>query len=85
MEIITLRSCVRDSYKPDFTFYMDYFLFLSSLCTFIAFKNVNLEYVCINSQLAQSEQPGANNAYFMSSTLKRTRFHFLCRLFSLFE
>ena len=30
-----------------------------------------------NGRLAQSVECGANNAYVMSSRLKRTRFHFL--------
>ena len=29
MVLITVRSCVGDSYGPDFTFYLDYFLFLT--------------------------------------------------------
>ena len=34
--LITVRSCVRDSYGPDFAFCLDYFVFLSSMRIFIA-------------------------------------------------
>ena len=41
------------SYRPDFTFYKDYFLFLSSLRT--------LKYSCNNGPLPQSVERGVNN------------------------
>ena len=34
--LIMVKSCVRESYGPDLPFYLDYFLFLNSLHTFIA-------------------------------------------------
>ena len=40
--------CVRDSYGPDFTFYLDYFLFLSKFGYIQCLKNVKLFYVCID-------------------------------------
>ena len=38
MVLATARYCVRDSDELDFTFYLDYFLFLSSLLALIALK-----------------------------------------------
>ena len=43
-------------YGPDFTFYEDYFLFLSSLRT--------LKYSCNSDPLAQSVERGANTLFF---------------------
>ena len=65
--LITLRLCVGDSYGSDFTFCVDYFLFLSSSRTFIA-HNDKMEYVCINGPLAQSAERGANKGKVMCSS-----------------
>ena len=58
--LVTLRSYVRDSCGPDFTFGVDHFLSLISLRTLL--KNVNLKCVYINGPLAKSAERGASNA-----------------------
>ena len=71
--LIMVKSCVRDSYKHNFTFYLDYFPFLSSLriYTFVS-----------NAPSAQSVERGTNNAKVVCSRLIRTRFYFLFGLLS---
>ena len=83
--LITLRSCFRGSYGPDFTFYLDYFPFLSSLRTFIALKMLFWSTFVSNAPLAQSVDRGANNGKVACSRLIQTRFHFLFGLLSLFK
>ena len=85
MELITLRSCFPGSYGPDFAFYLDYFLFLSSLRTFIALKMLFRSTFGSNGPLAQWVERGANNGKVVCSRLIRTRFHFLFGLVSLFK
>ena len=83
--LITLRSCFRGSYGPDFTFYLDYFPFSSSLRTFIVLKCYFRVHVIANGPLAQSVERGANNGKVACSRLVQTRFHFLFGLLSLFK
>ena len=40
-------ECVRDSYGPVITFYLDYFLFLSSFQSVQCLKNAKFFYSCI--------------------------------------
>ena len=62
--LITVRSCVRDSYGLDFTFYLDYFIFLSSLRTFIALKMLICCTFASNAPLAQSVERGTKGRVF---------------------
>ena len=77
MVLITVRCCARDTYGPDFTFYLDYFLFLSSLRTFIALEVLIGSTFVSSSHLAQLVERDANNSKFLCSRLIRTKFHFL--------
>ena len=85
MVLITLRSSFRGAYGPDFTLYLDYFLLLSSLRTFIALKRLFLCTFLSNGPLAQSVDRGANNVKVVFSKLIRTRFYILFRLIPLFK
>ena len=64
---------------------MDYFLFLSSFRTCIAQKMLICCTFISNGALAQSVERGANNGKVLCSSLRRTRFHFLFGLLSLFK
>ena len=64
MVLITLRSCVQDSYGPDFTFYFDNFVFLNNLHTFIALSK---------GELAQLVEHGASKGKVMCSMLKESK------------
>ena len=55
------RSCVRDSYGLDFTFYLDYFLFLSSLGIFTILNMLICSASVSNGPLAQLVERGAYN------------------------
>ena len=83
--LITVRLCVRDSYGPDFTLYLDLFLFLRSLRTFIALKMLFWGTFVSNGPLAQSVERGANNAKVVFSRLIRIRFYFIFGFVSLFK
>ena len=80
-----VKSCVPDSYRPDLTFYLHYFLFLSNLRTFIALRMLICSMFVSNGLLAQSVERGANNDKVQCSRLIRTRIHFLFVLLSLFR
>ena len=75
--LIPIRSCVRHLHRPDFSFYVDYFLFLISLRKLIV-------KIGKNGPLAQSGERDANNA-IMCSRLIWTIFLFLCGLLSVFN
>ena len=83
MAPITARSCVRATYGPDFNFYLDYFLFLSSLQTFIALKMVIWSTFVSGGPLAQSVERDAKKGKVLCSRLVRTNFRFLFGLLSL--
>ena len=85
MVLITLRSSFRGAYGPDFTFYLDYFLLLSSLRTFIALKRLFWSTFLSNGPLVKSVARGANNGKVVFSRSIRTRFHFIFGLLSLIE
>ena len=70
MLLIAVRSCVRDSRVPDFSFHLDYLLFLSSLPTFIAYKLLILSTFVSSGLLAQSVERGATKGKVMCSMLK---------------
>ena len=70
---------------PNFTFYLDYFLFLSSLRKFITLKFLIWNTFVSSSQLAQLVERGANNSKVLCSRLIRTKVHFLFGLLSLFK
>ena len=55
---------------PKFTFYLDYFLFLSSLRKIITLKILVWSRFVSSSQLAQLVERGANNSKVMCSMLK---------------
>ena len=81
--LITLRSCVRNSYRPDF-----YFLFgLVSLFKYFAYIYCIKMIICStlgsNSPLAKLESVNANNGKVVRSRIMRTRFYFLFGLVSL--
>ena len=80
-----VRPCVRDSYGPDFTFYLDRFLFLSGLHTLIAQKLLIWNTFVSSGLLAQSVERGPDNGKVRCSRLKRTGFHFLFGIVSLFK
>ena len=73
MVLITVSSCFRGSYGPDFTFHLEYFLFLSSLRTFIALKMLFWSTFVSNGPLAQSVERGANNGKVLCSRVKQIR------------
>ena len=83
--LITLRSCFRGAYGPDFTLYLDYFLLLSSLRMLIALKRLFWSTFLSNGPLVKSVARGANNGKVLCSRLKRTRFHFLFGLLTHFK
>ena len=80
-----VKSCVRESYGADFPFYLDYFLFLSSLRTFIALKMLFWNTFVSNGPLAQAAERGANNGKVLCSRPIRSRFSFLFGLLALFK
>ena len=71
--LTTVRSYVRDSCGSNFTFYLDYFLFLSSLRTFIALKILIWNAFVSSNQLAQSIERGANKGKVLCSILKEQK------------
>ena len=81
MVLVKVRLCVRDSCEPNLNFYLDYFLFLSDLHTFITLKTPFVS----NGPIAQSVEHGANNGKVLCSRLIRTRFNFLSGLLSPFN
>ena len=83
--LVKVRASVRDSYEPDLTFYLDYFLFLSDLHKFITLKTLFSSTFVSIGPLAQSVERGANNGKVLCSRLIRTRFDFLFGLLSLFK
>ena len=70
MVLITLRSCVQDSYGTDFTFYFDNFVFLNNLHTFIALKILINSTFVSKGRLAQLVEHGASKGKVMCSMLK---------------
>ena len=68
--LITVRFCVRNSYGLDFIFYLDYFLFLSSLRTFITLRTLIWSIFVSSGQLARSVERGATKGKVMCSMLK---------------
>ena len=85
MVLITVKSCVRDSYGPEYTLYSDCFLFSSSFRTFNASTLLICGTFVSNGSLGQSVERGSNNGKVLCSRLIRTRFHFLFGLLSLFK
>ena len=85
MVLITVSSCVQDSYALDFTFYLDYFFFLSRLGTFIVLNMLICSTFALNGQIAQLVERGAINRKVLCSRFIRARFHFLFGLLSLFK
>ena len=83
--LIKVRCCIRDSYEPDLTFYLDYFFFLSSLRTFIILKILIWSTLVSSVTLAQLVERAANNGKALCSRLTRTKFRFLFALLSLFS
>ena len=58
---------------------------VSSLRTFIAFKNVILEHNCIKWSASTVGREGADNGTVLCSGIIRARFHFLFGFYSLFK
>ena len=65
-----VKSCVRDSYRPDFTFYLDSFDFLTSFRTFIASKLLIWTAFVSSGLLAQPVERCAHKSKVMCSMLK---------------
>ena len=80
MVLITLRSCVTRSH-----FLCGLISVLNEFAYIHCLKVIILEYFYINGPLAQLVERAANNTKVMCSKLIRTRFHFLCGLFSVFN
>ena len=76
MVLITVRSCFRGSYGPDFTSHLEYFLFLSSLRTFIALETLFWSTFVSNGPLPQSVERRANNGKVLCSRPNRSDFTF---------
>ena len=70
MVLTTARLCVPDSYGQDFAFYLDSFLFLISLRTFIASKLLIWSTVVSSGPLAQWVERGAHKGKVLCSMLK---------------
>ena len=77
MVLLVEKSCVRDSHGPDFAFYLDYFLFLTSLRTFTKYKMLIWSTLVSSGPLAQLVERGANNGKALYSKVIRNIFPFL--------
>ena len=87
MVLLVVKSCVRDSHGPDFAFYLDNFLFLTSLRTFTKYKMLIWSTFVSSGPLAQLVERGANNGKVLCSKVIRNIFPFLSEfgLLSLFK